>query len=513
MGDDSEHTAVRRLRSPTAPTEKVEGKALLIEILGEEAGRTCVIEGQALIIGRSTDVDLCVISDDVSRKHARISRHDDGFHIEDLGSRNGTLVNGVFTLEQRPLKYGDKIRIGSRTLFVFTRYDTLEDRLLQAQRLESIGRLAGGVAHDFNNTLGVLLANVGFLQGLSPEIRIGDANIRESLRDIETSTKRAVQVTRQLLSFSREDQPEQRPVELAAVVDEVTRLIRRTFDPSIRLAVEVEPNLVVSGDFAQLQQLLMNLCINARDAMRGGGGLSITGARVVLEEEELDRDPLLRACPYTSLRVADTGHGMDRLTQLRIFEPFFTTKSRASGTGLGLFTVYQIARQHGGTVHVQSETGRGTTFEVLIPALERGPRVRATTIAPTKRSRVRGAGGLILVVDDDVAFCNSTRRLLEGFGYSARAETSGTEAIRLLQEIRDNVELVLLDIAMPDMNGAAVFEQMRRIHPRLRVLIVSGLTDISGVRELLSRGATGFLQKPYDARTLEDTISRILRSY
>jgi signal transduction histidine kinase/CheY-like chemotaxis protein len=515
MGDDVEHTAVRRLRSPTEPTEKVvEDKALLIEILGNDAGRTCVIVvGESLTIGRSPEADLCIVSDDVSRDHSRITGSDEGFFIEDLGSRNGTLLNGVFIEEQTPLKYGDKIRIGSKTLFVFTRYDTLEDRLLQAQRLESIGRLAGGVAHDFNNTLGVLLANVGFLQGLAPEIRIGDANIRESLRDMEISTKRAVQVTRQLLSFSREEQPEQRPVELGAVVDEVARLIRRTFDPAIRLSIEVQTNLHVSGDFAQLQQLLMNLSINARDAMPSGGELSIVGSRVQLTEEELNRDPLLHGCPYVSLEVTDTGHGMDQMTKKRIFEPFFTTKSRSSGTGLGLFTAFQIVRQHGGTIHVDSKVSGGTTFEVLIPALERSSKMRATTIAPDVHPRRKTVGGVILVVDDDEAFCNSTRRLLEGFGYTAKAVTTGVEAIRLFEDIGDGVELVLLDISMPDMNGAAVFEELRRIRPRARVLIVSGLTDISGARELLTRGAAGFLQKPYDGKTLERTIAGILRSY
>jgi len=498
--EDSD-TIVTQVQHDTGEREAVSSpdKALLVVLVGGDVGRTYVVTDR-LVIGRGSGADVRIASEDVSRSHVIIEQTEPGkFEIEDQGSKNGTMVNG-FPVTTQPLKYGDKIRVGSRTILMFSQYDEVEDQLMQAQRLESIGQLAGGVAHDFNNILGAVLANVGFLKGLAPSVSFGDREVQECVDDIDVATQRAIQISKQLLGLARRDQRQDMDVAVDELVHEVLALAGRTFGRSIRIEDTVEAGLHVKGDPAQLNQMLMNLCINARDAMLPRGGtLSLKVERVTGDSPE---QRMVR------LRISDTGAGMPEEVRKRIFEPFFTTKGKGEGTGLGLSTVLSIVRQHGGDVECHSTEGEGTTFVVWLPLQE--VKVMPMQQAPGSRQTLTMRPGMVLVVDDEEVFLKSTRRLLEGLGYPVQTARDGLEAVQVFDLHKDMIEIVLLDLVMPNMDGEETFLALRRIDPTVRVLISSGQTELGRARELLTEGVQGFLQKPYDAATLGDAISRAM---
>jgi signal transduction histidine kinase/CheY-like chemotaxis protein len=483
----------------------------LIVLVGNRAG-TAFDLGDETLIGRANDVHVNVGAEDASRRHARIRRTPEGvFILEDLGSRNGTLVNGVPVKEQA-LKLGDKIRIGAKTVLMFTQHDELEDLLLQSQKLESIGQLAGGIAHDFNNLLGAILANVSFLQGLA-NVDIGERDVVESLADIDVAAHRAADLTAQLLGFARRTSYEKRPVGVNQLVDEVRSLLSRTISKNIHLSVELEPDLTVVGDSSQLHQVLMNLCINARDAMPKGGALTVSAKLCHLSDAEVLTLPFLIPGTYVVVAIKDTGTGMDADTLRRAFEPFFTTKSAGQGTGMGLATAYGIIKNHGGHIQAESQPGRGSMFSVYLPAAD-APSTTAevkameqgTTSVHTRRIHT----GLVIVVDDEEIFRNSARRLLEGLGYGVLCAADGPQAIELLRSHHELVELVLLDMVMPMMNGVEVFHELRKIKPTVKVLLNSGHAELQSVRTLLASGAEAFLQKPYGAGALAEALSKAM---
>jgi signal transduction histidine kinase/CheY-like chemotaxis protein len=513
MSDDFHDTTVTRVRGIERDTREerpVGDRALLVVLVGADAGRTHVVE-ESVVLGRAPDVDVQIRGDDASRLHARIKRIEPGrFVIEDLRSKNGTRVNGV-KVSEHTLRFGDKIRIGSQSILLFTGYDPLEDQLLHFQRLESLGQLAGGVAHDLNNVLSVLLMNLAFLKGLAGEVKLGERTVQECLQGIDTAATRAVEISRQLLGLARRDRREDVQLDVVRAVEAVTRLLARTFHRSIRIKTDVAQGLWVKGDPAQLNQVLMNLCINARDAMPDGGTLTLAGRMKALSAESADRVPLVRPGYYVELSVADTGHGMSEEVLKRAFEPFYTTKAKGQGTGLGLATVESIARQHGGHVEVTSEVGKGTTVCIYLPVVAAAEAQRRTVDVELGSGETRRlAQGAVLVVDDDEAFLASARRLLEGLGYAVLVAADGSEALRVYEQHQDLIELVLLDMVMPEMDGAAVFQALQQRNPSVRVLISSGVTELAGVRELLEAGAQGFLQKPYDAGALAEAVSKIM---
>jgi len=513
MSDDFHDTTVTRVRGIERDTREerpVGDRALLVVLVGADAGRTHVVE-ESVVLGRSPEVDVQIRSDDASRLHARIKRIEPGrFVLEDLRSKNGTRVNGVKVAEHT-LRFGDKIRIGSQSILLFTGYDPLEDQLLHFQRLESLGQLAGGVAHDLNNVLSVLLMNLAFLKGLSGEVKLGEKTVQECLQGIDTAATRAVEISRQLLGLARRDRREDVQLDVLRAVEAVTRLLVRTFDRSIRIKTDVAQGLWVKGDPAQLNQVVMNLCINARDAMPDGGTLTLGGRMTSFGAKSGEKAPLVRPGYYVELSVADTGQGMSEEVMKRAFEPFFTTKPRGQGTGLGLATVESIIRQHGGHVEVKSEVGQGTTVRIYLPVVAAAEAQRRTVDVEVGAAETRRlAQGAVLVVDDDDAFLASARRLLEGLGYAVLIASSGAEALNIYDQHCDLVELVILDMVMPEMDGTAVFEALREHDPSVRVLISSGATELGGVRELLEAGARGFLQKPYDAGALAEAVSKIM---
>jgi len=501
---DFDHATLRIRRTPF-----VEGSARLVEeaqlivLVGHATGRRYQLTDE-FELGRGPSSPVEILDDGVSRRHAIVRRQSDGtYKIEDLGSRNGTFVNGE-RVDEAVLNFGDKISVGSRTVLLFTNRDRFEDQRIQAQRLQALGQLAGGIAHDFNNLLGVVLANITHLQDLP---KLEEQTVRRTLSEVETAARRAVDLTRQLLAFARSGQRRHQPADIAEIVGDARRLLARTLHRSIKLEAQADEDLVVVGDAGQLLQVLMNLCINAGDAMPDGGLLEITAKRRIIEPSEVDEDDLLPPGEYVSILVRDEGVGMEPEICARIFEPFFTTKPRGKGTGLGLATAHAIARDHGGQVSVTSEPGVGTTFEVLLP-LSTVPPPSARRHTERQASPVRG---VVLLADDEELIRLSTRRVLEHAGLEVLTAADGQEAIELYSANTDRVDLVILDLDMPRLNGENAFARLHALTPTLPVLISSGYMDHEREVALRSAGVGGILHKPYDSVTLMQAIAKTLR--
>ncbi len=395
---------------------------------------------------------------------------------------------------------------GSITHFVSTGKDItesrrLEQQLMQSQKMEAIGQLAGGVAHDFNNLLTVIVGCGALLRrGLEPGSK--PAGHAET---ILAAAERAAELTRQLLAFSRRQVQELRVLDLNAVVSGLTGILRRLIGTQIELVEDLgSPLGGVRADASQLEQVLLNLVVNARDSMPDGGTLTVRTAGVELDEAEARRHPGMRPGACVLLEVADTGTGMDAQTQARIFEPFFTTKEQGRGTGLGLSTVYGIVKQSEGYILVESEVGRGTTFRVFLPrveaAVERLGRPEASTAAP------EGGTETILLVEDEPMVLDFTAIALRDLGYRVLEASSGEEALRVLEQSGTReTHLLLTDVVMPRMNGRALADRVRALKPGIRVLLVSGYAG-EAPRESDGIGTTPLLQKPFTATTLAQRV-------
>jgi PAS domain S-box-containing protein len=383
-----------------------------------------------------------------------------------------------------------------------TEQKRLEEQLIQAQKMESLGTLAGGIAHDFNNILGSIIGYLGLVkEDLPPE-----GTLRQYLEVVERSALRASELTRQLLGFARRGKFTVQRVQLKTLCEEVLSLFRSTLHDRIEVRTRFPEDLPeVEGDPAQLQQVVLNLCMNAKDAMPQGGILTLELGETLAGDPTSQGPPDLRR--YVVLTVRDTGVGMDEYVKSRVFEPFFTTKEPGKGTGLGMAMVYGIVRNHGGFVDLHSEVGKGTTVQVYLPVpMESQPQPEeevATGVA-------EGSGELILVVDDEEPLCNLLREVLTRRGYRVLVARSGEEAIDLYQQWREEVDLVILDIVMPGMSGSEVFEALLRLNPRTRVLLSSGYTQEGAAGELLRKGARGFLQKPYLITELTAKVREVL---
>jgi signal transduction histidine kinase/ActR/RegA family two-component response regulator len=374
----------------------------------------------------------------------------------------------------------------------------LREQLLDAQKLEAIATLAGGVAHDMNNVLGAIL-------GLAEEVGDGlNGRKRESVDQILLAARRGTDLTRNLLGFSRRGQYRKEQLELSSVVESVVLLLSRTLPSGIELTTANASRSAVDGDRAQLSQALVNLCINSRDAMNGAGRLHIAVADSLLAGDEA-RAHGLPDGRYVSMTVSDTGCGMDRQTRSRMFEPFFTTKEQGRGTGLGLAMVYGTITAHGGAIAVDTEPGRGTSIAIHLPAAERAAaRAPALPAAPDHA----GAGGVVLLVDDEEMLRAVTRRALERVGYEVIEARNGAEGVERFRARRD-IGLVVLDMAMPVMGGAECFRQLRAIDPNVRVLLASGHTIEQDARACLAAGALGFLEKPFRTARLLEALANI----
>jgi signal transduction histidine kinase/DNA-binding response OmpR family regulator len=350
-----------------------------------------------------------------------------------------------------------------------TEQKRLESQLRHAQRMEAVGQLAGGVAHDFNNILTGTLMHLGMLQS---DPRVG-ADMREPLRELEVQTQRAAALTRQLLLFSRRQVLQPRPVQLNELMDNMLKMLRRLLGEHIAIEFDAFPNLPqLKADPGMLEQVVMNLCVNARDAMPNGGQLSLRTETLNIRRDQLARFPEAHEGPYVRLTVTDTGCGMDAAVQSRLFEPFFTTKEAGKGTGLGLATVFGIVKQHQGWIEVKSAPDLGSRFFVYLPASHSNGAQPAPAPAPEP---ARGGHETILVVEDD----SSVRRLITTAlvrqGYNVLTASDGQEGLRKFEQHRGNIDLLFSDMVMPGvLSGLDLAEQLRQRKPGLRVIICSG---------------------------------------
>ena len=354
----------------------------------------------------------------------------------------------------------------------------LEERLTQARKMEAIGHLAGGVAHDFNNLLTPI---IGYTELVRASVPKAD-RIYKDLAVVLEAAEGARQLVRQLLAFGRKQALEMRPVDLGDQVRRIEKILRAMIPESIALVLELPAEqVVIRADATQLQQVVLNLVVNAQDAMTGSGGRLVVGVtRVELAQRDAELE--LEAGPYGVLSVADSGQGIDEQTRTRLFEPFFTTKERGKGTGLGLATVYGIAKQHRGAITVASEPGHGATFQVYFPCTSEGVE-RASLIVPASSP---GHGETVLVAEDDPSVRALVKSVLERNGYRVLAAEDGLQALELARRESGRIDLLLSDVIMPGMNGRALRDALLLLYPGLRVLFMSGYTGdvLTGLGEL-----------------------------
>jgi two-component system cell cycle sensor histidine kinase/response regulator CckA len=399
------------------------------------------------------------------------------------------------------------IVINSRDITDRTRAeDALRDsqeQLLQSQKMEAVGRLAGGVAHDFNN---LLTAIKGFTELLLLDFDERDPR-RPFATEIQSAANRAAGLTRQLLAFSRKQVLQPKVMDLNESMVDMEKMLRRLIGEDVELVVtDLRSTGRVQADPGQIEQVLLNLAVNARDAMPGGGRLVVETGDVELEDGELPRHWNIRPGPYVQLTVSDTGSGMGKEVQERVFEPFFTTKEQGKGTGLGLSTVYGIVKQSGGYIDVESEPGQGTTFRVLLPRVEAPveQRVARDTAGPVSGSET------VLVVEDEAAVRVLIRRVLSRNGYHVLEAESGPAALRVLQRHGEPVDLLLTDVVMPGMSGRELADQLTAARPELHVLYMSGYTDEAIVHHGVLDPGVAFLEKPFTPDVLLRRLREVL---
>jgi len=380
--------------------------------------------------------------------------------------------------------------------------DRLEEQLRQAQKMEAVGQLAGGIAHDFNNILTAIQGNAELLKmGLPPA-----GEQAEFVDEVIKAAKRAADLTRQLLAFARKGKWQVAPVDIHAIVTQTVGMLASMIDRRIEIRLELHASpSIVTGDPTQLQNALLNLGVNARDAMTDGGTLTYATRNVTLTEADCDEHSYeLTPGNFLEICIADTGTGMDEQTQKRIFEPFFTTKEVGKGTGLGLAGVYGCVKSHNGSISVFSEPGLGTTIKILLPLGDTGAPATARPVASDEQ--VRGTGH-VLVVDDEESVRDLVRTSLRNLGYTVSACDDGAAGLDYYREHHDGIDLVILDLIMPKMNGQDVFREMKRINPNVKVLVSSGFSHSQATRGMLDEGALALLNKPFRITELSQAVA------
>ncbi|MBI4879067.1 MAG: response regulator [Planctomycetes bacterium] len=418
--------------------------------------------------------------------------------------KNGTYRHILARASEVRSGDGTRVRLVGSTVDI-TESMELQSQLMRAQRMESVGQLAGGLAHDFNNLLTVIIGTVDLVL-----MRLLEADpLTAELGDIRQAADRAASLTHQLLAFSRRQVMKPETLDLSEVVDGMQAMLRRVIGENVELLLQpAGPLGATRADRGQIEQVILNLAINARDAMPYGGTLSIETRDVQLDQAYVADHPSTRPGAHVMLVVSDTGVGMDEKTRARIFEPFFTTKGPGKGTGLGLSTVYGIVKQSGGSIWVASEPGKRTTFTIYLPRVEEAARKAEPAPAAT---REHGAE-TILVVEDDVSVRNLAKRVLQGVGYLVLAAGSGEEALLLLERHRGPVHLVLTDIVMPGMSGRDLATRLATPHPGMRFLYTSGYAEDAVLRPEQFDQDAQFLSKPYTLAELTRKVREVLDS-
>ena len=376
----------------------------------------------------------------------------------------------------------------------------LKTQLIRAQKLEAIGTLAGGIAHDFNNLLMSIQGNASLMLD---DLDSSDPKVA-SLINIENAVQSGAKLTQQLLGYARKGKYVVRPICLNQIIRETTDAFSRT-RKEISIHCQLDEGLsLIDADEGQMEQIVLNLFVNASDAMRGGGDL-ILSTQNVTDEDMKGRLYSPKAGNYVKFTIADTGIGMDEDTQERIFDPFFTTKEMGRGTGLGLASVYGIIKSHGGYIDVDSEEGQGTTFSIFLPVSEKeGHKENKST------KHIIEGSGTILLVDDEEQVLEVGSKLIKRIGYKVFVAKSGSEAIDVYNENKAKIDLIILDMIMPKMGGGETYDKMKRIDSNVKVLLSSGYSIDGEAAEIIKRGCNSFIQKPFSMNDLSVKIDEIL---
>jgi signal transduction histidine kinase/ActR/RegA family two-component response regulator len=381
----------------------------------------------------------------------------------------------------------------------------LEDQFRQAQKMEAVGRLAGGVAHDFNNLLMVIS---GYTEVLLEKTARGNP-LYPKIAAVQQAADRATTLTRQLLAFSRKQFLELKVVDVNAIVKDLERLLRPLIGENIELNTQLAEDLGrTRADAGQIEQVIMNLVVNSKDAMPNGGKLTIRTANVNLDDDLRREYSYIQPGPYVMLSISDTGHGMDKETQLQIFEPFFTTKEKGKGTGLGLSTAYGIIKQSGGYIFAQSEVGRGTTFSIYLARVEDAAEPLGTLRASQSAT---GGSETVLLVEDEESVRQLVRETLEAKGYKVLEAEHGEAALRTASDYHGPIDMLITDVVMPGMSGRELAKQLSASDPDIKVLFLSGYTEDAIVHQGVLEAGTAFLQKPFTLQMLSRKVREVLR--
>jgi PAS domain S-box-containing protein len=379
----------------------------------------------------------------------------------------------------------------------------LEQQLLLSQRLEAVGKLSGGIAHDFNNILGVI---IGYSEALQETIGVDDP-MREAVDEIEKAGQRAAALTQQLLAFSRKQVLEPKILDLNSIVTDVEKMLRRLIGADVELEIISDPTLgKVKADRGQIEQVILNLAVNARDAMEQGGTLRIETRDADLDANDTKRLRYVVPGHYVMLQVSDTGMGMSAEVQSHIFEPFYTTKEQGKGTGLGLATVYGVIKQSGGYIWLESEIGKGSTFQVYLPRAEGA----ATEVIPTDSSFKKHGPGTILVAEDEPPLLKLTCTTLRESGYKVLEAEDGARAIETAAQYAGDIQLLLTDVVMRGMNGRELADKMLSARPKIKVLYMSGYTDGAVATHGVLESGIVILRKPFTRKQLQQIVGEML---
>ena len=377
----------------------------------------------------------------------------------------------------------------------------IEARLIQAQKMEAIGTLAGGIAHDFNN---LLMGMQGYVSLMLMDIKPTHPHYRR-LKAIENQVESGTELTRQLLAFARGGKYEVKSANINELIIKTSNMFGRT-KKEIKIHRKYQKDIwTVEVDQGQIEQMILNLYVNAWQAMSKGGDLNIKTENVTLDETYV-KPFKIEPGNYVKLSISDTGVGMDKRTKARIFEPFFTTKEMGRGTGLGLASVYGIIKNHGGFINVYSEKNKGTTFSVYLPAFEKKVIKKKDLSAEV----LKGSETILLVDDEDVII-EVSLEILNALGYQVLTARSGKEAIEVYKKNKDKIDIIILDMIMPDMGGGKVYDRIKEINPDIKVLLSSGYSIEGQATEILKRGCNGFIQKPFNISELSQIIKKVLR--
>jgi hypothetical protein len=384
-----------------------------------------------------------------------------------------------------------------------TERKSLETQLLRAQRLESLGTLAGGIAHDIRNIITPLTLGLDML-----DTKVKEKEDHEMIALLQKNLQRGIDLTKQILTFARGTEIERKPLEVSKLIDEIEKILKETFPKTINIEKKVNPQIsVIEGDISQLHQVLINLCINARDAMPYGGKLGINAENASIDEYYAKNNPEAKAGQYVCIEVTDNGVGMSSEVMNRLFEPFFTTKKQGEGTGLGLSTARSIVKSHGGFINVYSELGNGSTFKVFLPVKRSNDDIKPEE---KKTNLLRGNGQAVLIVDDEELIRMTATVVLEGNGYKALTANDGTEALSMYVQNEAAIKAVLLDMSMPLMDGAATMRALRKVNPSLKIIGMSGLVESGKYKDTLNM-ANAYLEKPFSAEKLLRVIANEIK--